>query len=806
MLSNYAKLAFRNLAKNKLYNGINIIGLGIGFCCSILIILYIWNELNYDTYHKNYQRIYRLESHFNVSGQDDKFAMTPIPLAPTMKDEFDEIEDFVRFIYAGNVHLKYDELEFFESGIYYSDANVLEVFSLRMILGDVKTALDEPNTIVLTQSLGKRFFGNENPIGKVIRANSTRDYRVTGIIEDLPQNVHLTYQALISMNTLKTVIGEEQFYSRDAIMFWNVNPFSYVLLKENANMQTVLNNFSSFYEKYMKSIGDQLNASANLMATPLHKIHLYSKLQAELPTGNIGYVYIFGLIALFILIIACINYMNIATARSAKRAREVGLRKAFGANQSNLVTQFLSESIVISVLSLLLAIAASEMLLPTFNQLSGKEIAISSSDLLYLYGFFFLISLFVGFLAGIYPAYYLSSFIPEKVLKQASGSSNNSGLLRKILVLIQFAISLIMISGTIVVYLQLNFFQKRDIGFNKENVVAVTLRDSTALAKKDMLIERIKEHNHVENVAASSFIPGSGLGKIVMRIEKEEEMKEHAINFLFVDSGFFDLMEMKILEGRQFNSEMETDYTQAFIVNQAAVQKFGWSEQALGKRIQFGIDLEGNATRDGKVVGIVQDFYFQSLHTTLEPYVIMLEKSQLPFLSIRLKNSELQSSLDFIQQIWREINPQSPFEYHILDERIASYYNEERRIAQLVQYFSLICIIIACMGLFGLAAYTAEQKTKEIGIRKVLGASITNIILQLSKEFMVWVLLANIIAIPVGYLILQRWLENFAYHISIPVYIFIVSAIFAALIAVVTVFYQALRAALSNPIDALKYE
>jgi putative ABC transport system permease protein len=793
MLTNYAKLAFRNLAKNK-------------FCCAILISLYIWNELNYDKHHEKYQRIYRLESHFNVSGQDDEFAITPLPLAPTMKDEFPEIENFARFLPTGNVLLKNKQTEFFESNIYYADESVFDIFTHEFLLGDMTTALDEPNTIVLTEDLAKRCFGNENPIGKTLKIDNSYDYRVTGVMKKLPQNVHLSYEALLSINSLKAIIGEERYSSRDAIMFWNVSSYSYLLLNENSDMQSVLDKFPVFYDKYMKSIGEQLNAKANLKATPLQKIHLHSKLQAELPTGNIAYVYIFALIAVFILLIASINYMNIATARSAKRGREVGLRKVFGANQSNLIHQFLLESIVISILSLLLAIAASEILLPLFNQLSGKELTVQGSDMFYLYAGFFIIAVLVGFIAGIYPAYYLSSFVPEKVLKQSISGGKSGSLLRKMLVLIQFVISLIMISGTIVVYLQLNYFQKRDIGFNKENMVAVTLRDTLAIAKKDVFQERILEHANIENVTASSYIPGSGLSKVVMRIEKENVMKEQAINFFFVDSHFFDVMEMTMFSGRAFNDDLETDFSQAFIVNQAAVQKFGWFDEPLGKRIQFGIDLEGNAQRDGKVIGVVRDFYFQSLHTTLEPFVIMLENNRLPFVNIRLKNGNSPETMNFIKQIWQEINPQNPIEYQFINERLVTYYDEERKIARLVQYFSIICIVIACMGLFGLAAYTAEQKTKEMGIRKVLGASIKNIIVKLSKEFLTWVLLANVIAVPVAYMILKQWLANFAYAVSIPVFVFFISAFVTAFIALLTVFYHALKTALTNPANILKYE
>ena len=806
MFKNYLKVALRNLLRNKFYTAINIIGLAIGLTCTILIGLYIQNELSYDKHHVKHKRIYRLESHFTIQESDDFFAATAFPLAVALKLEYPEVEEYARFTPMDNNLFEIDGKKFFEDNVYYADSTTFNVFTHKFISGSPEKALNEPYTMVLTKSFARRIFGDENPIGKVLATGYGLNMTVTGVIEDLPQNLHLKFEALCSMITLAEFFGHERYHSLESGSFWQIGHYSYILLKEGVDIQSILDKYPQFNEKYIKPVGDQINSKFQLMVQPLADVHLHSRVGYDQPTGNITYVYTFGIVAIFLLLIGCINYMNMATARSAKRAVEVGIRKVVGARRGLLQKQFLIESLLITLLALILAFIAIEFLLPAFNEISGRHLEVDISGNLLFYIGILGITIFVGIVSGSYPAFYLSSFIPVEVLKGKTGS-RGKGALRKILVLLQFSISIIMIIGTVTVTQQLNFLRTKDLGFDEENIVVLTVRDTIGVQNLDVFKEELLKHPNILKVGKSSSIPGQGYGILVHRYETNDgTLAEKGINFVFVDNDYLDTMNMKIITGRDFDPELQTDIEESILINEKTAEVLGWGDDALGKRIQFGANLDGTANRETKVVGVVKDFHYTSLHNEVDPIVILLADSPLRNISLRIRGEDIINTLDFIEEKWNEFCPTFPFDFTFLDDSLNELYIAEQKIGEVFSYFSILCVFIACLGLFGLAAFTAEQRTKEIGIRKVMGASVSSIVIHLSKEFAKWVIIANIIAWPIAYLGLNKWLENFAYKVAITVFTFFLSGFIALVIALLTVSFQAVKAAVSNPVEALKYE
>lgn len=808
MLKNFIKIAYRNLIRNKFYSTINILGLAIGLACTILIGLYIQNELSYDKYHEKHKRIYRLESSFHIQESNDLFAATALPLAPALKLEIPGVEEFARFRFMDNDLFNYEGKKFFEENVYYADSTTFKVFTHKFIKGDPDTSLLEPNTMVLTESFAKRIFGDADPMGEYISTGYGFGFTVTGIIEDVPESSHLKFEALCSMITLAQFYGREQFLSLDGNLFWNIGFYSYIMLKEGSDIQEVTDNWPTIYDKYMKPLGDQINASFDLMVQPLADVHLKSKLTYDLPTGNIGYVYTFGVIALFLLLLACINYMNLATARSANRTMEVGMRKVVGAQKAALQKQFLIESLFVTFISLTIAVVAVELVLPVFNEFSGKALQL---NILKNYDYLLAalgITALVGIISGSYPSFYLSSFIPVDVLKGGRKKSGK-GILRKVLVFLQFSISIIMIIGTFVVGIQLKYMRSKDMGFNDENIVVLTVRDTTAVQNLPAFKAALAEHSNVLGAGTSSSVPGSGVGIIVQRVETNDgEMTEKGVNFVFADKDYLDVMDMKIIQGRNYDENLTTDSEESILINDAMINAMGWGDDVLGKRIQFGANPEGDEPEPRKVIGVVKDFHYVSLHNEVDPLLILLSDRPLQNISLKIRGEDIQNTLKFLEEKWDEYSPSFPFNFTFLNESLNEQYEAEQKTGKLFSFFSLLCVFIAGLGLLGLASFTAEQRTKEIGVRKVLGASVSNIVILLAKEFTKWVLYANVIAWPAAYIFLNKWLENFAYRINVTdyLYIFVISGIIAFFIAIFTVIFQAVRSAVSNPVESLKYE
>jgi len=818
MLKNYFISAYRSIAKNKFYSVLNIFGPAIGITCAILILLYVKEELTFDKYNKKYDRIYRLESDFNISGKATLAALVPMPMAPTLKDEYPEIKEVARFAGFGiqDILFQYKDLKFFEDKIYFSDSTVFKIFDYDFLLGSPDNALNEPNTIVITESFARRYFGKENPMGEVLITSNFGNCRVTGVIKDVPANSHLRFDCLLSMATIVELTGVDRFNSRSAPAFWNISAFGYILLDGNAKIEDLLGKFPSFYEKYMSSLGKQINATFRLKATRIDKVHFGSKLEFDLPVGNYSYIIIFSLVGIFMLLIASLNYMNMATARSTNRSKEVGLRKVIGAGRGTLIRQFISESMVLVVLSLVIALIATIFILPSFNVLTDKALKITNLFEPVTFSLILLITLAVGLISGSYPAFYLSSFSPVDVLKSNVNPHQGKGFLRKILVVFQFAISGALIIGTMIVSGQQRFIRNKDLGLNKENVMIIPVRDTAFINRKlQSFKDELLKLPDVKGVASSALVPPLMASKVVFQIEKDSSMVELATSFSIVDHEFIDVMQMKLVEGRNFDKSITSDLTKAFIVNETAVRVFGWGNNALGKKIRFGLNpATGVAQRDGVVIGVVKDFHFTSIHNPIEPFIFIVSRNPNTYFYVRISNNNIPATIESVKKVQQDMGNTLPFNYFFFADKLDEMYTAENKLNTLFNIFSLMTIFIACLGLLGLTSYVAEQRSKETSLRKIMGASVNQVIWLLNKDFLLLVLISNLISWPVAYYLMDRWIMGFAYRMDFglspfvwaTVIPFVVSLLVTLIIALITISSLSIKAAYVNPIETLTRE
>ncbi len=808
MLKNYLTVAFRNLKRNKFYSLINIIGLSIGLISMILIFLFVRDELSYDRHHVNHERIYRLESHFNIDGKDDYFALNSLPFAQAMKDEYPEIEEIVRFREKGNAIFKIGEKQFTEQRVFYADSTVFNVFTYPLIYGDPNMVLTKPFSIVITESMAERYFGNENPIGEVLENGPGMQFTVTGIMEDVPKTSHIQFNALCSLSTLVALGSAARFDTGNPGNFWNIGYMAFMMVREGTDPQVFLDRFPAFYDKYMRAVGDQINSTYELMLTPLARIHLYTKLDWDLPTGNIAYVRIFTLVGIFMMLIACINYMNMATARATKRAREVGIRKAVGGDRGSLIRQFLGESLLMTFIALILAGIAAELLLPVFNQLAGKQIEFNIIKDYVLTLEIIGLTILIGIVAGSYPAFYLSAFNPIQVLKSSTISRRQGGLLRKVLVFIQFTISIVMIIGTLIVLDQIRYLQSKPLGYSKDNIVYFSLQDSTVRKQVPNLQEAFGQNPNILGTGASNSIPGDETAKLVLFVESEEGFVEKPLDLFWCDHNYLQLLDYRLAEGRYFDEEMMTDQEVGVMINETLAHRYGWTEP-IGKKISFGLTDEGEPAQGTRVIGVLRDFNYRTLHSNIEPVVVLLggkNAINLSTMFVKISAENTRETIDFIKREWEELIPQYPCDITFLEDSINQKYDAEKRLGRIFGYLAFLCIFIASMGLLGLSAFVAEQRTKEIGIRKVMGAEVHNIFLLMTREFMLLVAVSTVVAMPVAWYMLDKWLQSFAYRVDIGIVWLILGGLIAIAIAFLTITWQALKAARSNPVTALQYE
>jgi len=798
---NYLKSALRNIRKQKGYSFLNISGLALGMACSILIIFYIQYELSYDRFHENADRIFCVTLEGMLNGEPINAAVSPTPLGQSLLIKYPEVVKAARIRKTDAVSVEFADKKFIESAIVYADPGVFDVFTFPLLRGDAKTALARPYTVVLTERTARKYFGLEDPVGKFLKFDNQYDFAVTGVIRDIPPNSHLKFDVAYSMETFFA----RRPNLRDA-WFSDISGYTYVLLNRPEAQKPLEAKLPGLIEEKMGKVLKALKGTVRLHLQPLTAIHLRSKLQWEFgDNGDILYIYIFAAIAVIILAIACINFMNLATARSARRAREVGIRKVVGACRRDLIGQFLGESTSTSLLALIVALVFVQLALPLFKSISGIELRLGAAELAWLIPMFVGLLLFVGFAAGSYPAIYLSAFQPVKALKGGPGGSeakSGSVRFRRLLVVGQFALSIAMITGTWIIGDQIRYMKNKDTGFKKEQVLGIRASDQKVLKALDQVKSRLKEIPGVLEISATSFLPGAGQSTNAVVPEGFEGDTGAIYRAVYADADFVRTMGMEIAKGRDFSKDMLSDAQNSILINETAVRKLGW-DNPIGKTIKIATGVFQYETKT--VVGVVRDFNYASLRDTVEPLFISND-IDLAFLAVKLKTNNMSRLIDEIRKAWTTISPGNLFDYFFIDELFDAQYRSEERLNKIFSSFSLLAIAIACLGLFGLASYMAERRKKEVGIRKVLGASIGQVIGLLSKEFLKLVGLAALVAWPIAYFAMNIWLRGFAYRTQISLWTFAVSGLAALAIAFLTVSYQAVRAAVADPVDSIKYE
>ncbi|MCB9277853.1 MAG: ABC transporter permease [Lewinellaceae bacterium] len=812
MISNYFKIAFRNLLKNRGYSFINLFGLTVGLTCCTVIGFYIWNELSFDRYNANADRIWRLSREFfNRDGSMSlHLGHVAPPVAPLLKNDFPDIEETTRlFQYTGT--FRKDEQLFIEDQLFVAEPNFLKIFTVPLVSGSPETALNEPYALMLSETTAKKYFNGADPVDQTLRLDGRFLFKITGVFKDFPYNSHFHPDMLASFATLRDTLiyGEEQLRTN-----WSNNAFStFLLLPKGYPADRLEAQFPAFLDKNMPRSNSANNTSkpsdrTSLHLQPLTDIHLRSHLDSEIEeNGDISRVYIFAVIALFVLFIACINYMNLSTARSMTRAKEIGIRKTVGAFRKEIAAQFLTEAVVLVLVSTVLATGLALLVLPFINSLLGQELQITHSMWLTLPLAILGMAVITGLLAGLYPAVVLSGFRPIQVLKGGSFERGKGGNMRKILVVGQFAVSAGLIIATLVVFRQLKFMQDKSLGLNKDHIVTMNFYTPLA-AKYESFRNELLANPAVRNITRSTRLPSTRLldsyGSAKAQLEGDSlEQREVDLKFITVDHLFAPTYELELAAGRNYLEDQGSDRFESFIVNEAAARGIGWQspEEAVGKRIQYG-------GRDARIVGVYKDFNFESLHQDILPMIFFIPRDSTFFndLSIKIDGTRTAEALDHIKKTWQTFLPDFPFDYQFLDQQYGRLYEAEQRQGRVFIGFALIAILIACLGLFGLAAFVAQQRVKEIGVRKVLGATTAGIVGLLSRDFLKLVLVALVIAVPLSWYLMNHWLQNFAYRIGISWWIFALAGVLAVLIAFVTVSFQSIRAALVNPVESLRSE
>jgi len=811
MLKNYLKVAARNLSRQKGYAAINVFGLAVGIACFVLIALYVQDELSYDRYHAKSDRIYRVVE--IIEGAEES-ASNPLPVGAALIETYPQfVESAVRFfnLQAPTLSITYEPpgapaRSFNEAGFFFADSTVFDVFDFALVAGDRATALDRPNTVVLTESAVERYFGDADPIGKTMLFEGEHPLEVTGVLAEVPENSHFTFDFLASWSTLRSSVYAQNAGMLDFNWYWNP-AWTYVLLRENVEPSALEAQFPGFIEENWP---DVIKAQSSLYLQPLTDIHLTSRLDFEIrPNSDILYVYVFSVIAVFVLLVACINFMNLATARSLRRSKEVGMRKAVGAFRGQLIGQFLSESVLLSLVSLAAALPLVWGLLPVLNNMAGKTLTLNPLVMPWLLPALFVVALTVGVLAGLYPAFVLSRYEPAHVLK-ASGRTGTGGgasdLLRRGLVTAQFGISIALIAGTFIALDQLDYLRNARLGFDTEEVVMVPILRTPAAQQYDAIKDALLQQPGIESVTVAEDVLGS---KYQTNTYQPEGYTE-TIQFprMLVHNDFAKTFGIQMVAGNDYQEGR--DPGPGVIINESMVRRLGWEspEDAVGRSM-------GPAGQNGelqrRIVGVTEDFHFASLHQPIAPFVLdRMFPGQMGFfgryLAIRIVSDDVRGTLGAIERTWNQFLPDRPFEYLFVDQELDQLYKAEENLSRVAGAFSVLAILIACLGVFALAAYAAEQRKKEIGVRKVLGASVPNLVMLLSRDFVRLVILAFVLAAPLTYFALQQWLGAFAYQVPVGPGAFAIAGMLALGIAIATVSYHALRAATTNPVSTLRTE
>ncbi|TAE23352.1 MAG: ABC transporter permease [Candidatus Kapaibacterium sp.] len=797
MFRNYVTIALRSIMRQKGYSALTIIGLAVGISACLLVWLFVSNELAYDKQHSKLDRLYRVTSNMTLSGQTTAMARSSWMVSPTLKKDYPEIEEATRLMPMNKQPVWFGDKVFTFEKLWFTEAAFFKMFDYNFIEGNPAAALAEPNSVVITDEVARKYFGTEQGVvGKMLQF-SKQSYKITGVVRYKPYTSHIEWEMLLSASSLQKKLVEQL----ESDWFYMAQ-FTYVLFKDASKRAGFEAKLQQVHEKYIVPFLKTYQVQGNLTYAlqPVSEIHFDTSLQFDLAERtNKSYLIILSLVGVFILLVASINYMNLATARSLKRAKDVAVRKTIGAERLHLIGQFIGESLVITTVAVVIAIVAAELFLPTFNALTGKSLQFSLS-----FGFvgtILAIILFVGVAAGSYPALYLSGFRPMDVMKSIRAPKGGAATVRKTLVVVQFSISIALIIATGVVYLQMQFMKNKDLGFAKDQtlVLKVPMQDSSVTKQLQLIKNEFLQNSAITRVAGMSTVPGSPFGQIFHVIQNGSAKEERAINIVAVDEDLMPMLGIQMSKGRSFSKDFPADKERSFIVNEAAVRTYGW-KSPVGMKIENGLGYSG------EIIGVVKDFHFTSLHSPIEPLVMVLVKQTPEYLMLKVRPENMTGTIAFIEEKWKRFSTRFPMEYYFLDDHFNKQYRAEERLQTVFLYFATVTVIIACMGLFGLAAYSAEQRTKEIGIRKVLGASSLNIIGLLSVDFLKLVSIALVVATPLAYWAATQWLQDFAFRVSLGAGVFVGAGALAVAIVFITVAGQAWRAAKQNPVKSLRTE
>lgn len=805
MLRNFFKIAFRNFFKYKTNTFINIAGFSIGLASCILILLFVSYELSYDRFHEHADDIYRISVRGTVGGNEFNQAVTSPPMGHALMDDYPEVINFVRLQPSDNMLIRNKEIIFIENNFLWADSSFFEVFSYNLLYGDASEVLDDPHTIVLTEKLALKYFGRVDVVGETMEFEDFTPYKITGVCENTPSNSHFKFDMLASLTSLG--------YHNNP--YWLNHAFhTYILLQQGSDPAQLKAKFPGLIKKY---IGPQLQEVLGqsmdefigeggifeYSLQPIVDIHLKSDLEYEIEAnGDITYVYIFSIIAIFILVIACINFMNLSTARSMTRAREVGVKKVLGSNIGQLIRQFLTESIILTSIAMGIALLLTYLFLPYFSKVAGKQFEFTLFSEWFTIPVILVTIIIVGTLAGIYPAFYLSSFEPAKVLKSSLASSGKGSALRKGLVVFQFSISIFLFISTLVVQDQLEFLQEKNLGWDKDHILVVNRAWAIENNEEAFRAELLNSPN-ISSFSSSGQIPGRNFGITVFRNAEAPRSEQHLLNVMTSKYNLDETFKFELIDGRYFSRDFPSDSV-AVVLNESAVKVLGMVDP-VGKQVtQPGGSPENDFNLN--IIGVIKDFHFESLHHKIAPLLIFYHRTWPAFISLRISPDNVSETISYVEATWKKFIPDKPFEYFFMDEDFGKLYDAEMRTSKIFSSFALLAIFIACLGLFGLATFTTMQRTREIGIRKTMGATVPEIVYLLSKQFSAWVLLANIVAWPAAYYFMTTWLTSFEYRIDMNYLSFFFAGTAAFVIALLTVIYHSVKAAVANPADSLRYE
>jgi len=797
MLQNYLKVAFRTFIKNRSFSLINIAGLAIGICTCILISLYVLDEVSYDRFHANADRIYRVTEQLHLPTENRHQTVTSPPMAPALQQAFPEVLKTVRLSFSSRT-ISYKENKFYDTRLLYADSAMFQIFSFPMIEGNPDKALTEPYSIVLTEKAAKKYFGNEDPLNKVMALSDTLTLTVTGVIQNVPANSHFQFDAVMSRSTITRMTNNQPEDN-----WFNNGYYSYILLPKGYDISELEAKIPAFLDKEMGADRRESGPWYDFIFQPLPSIHLHATSLFEIGVnGNIKYVYTFTVIAILVLLIACANYINLATAKSVNRAKELGMRKVVGARKNQLALQLLGESCLITLFAFVVAIALVSAALPAFNTFTTKTMSIGSLARPDVLGIIFTIFVLISLIAGGYPAWLMSSVSPLKAMKEYGRQGSSGGFVRKGLVVFQFTMSIILISATIVIFRQMDFMRNRNLGFQKEQVMQIEL-PFRLQSKYETIKEELAGIPGVMSASVSNFsFSNGGTNNIAMLPEGAQENEITSEATISVDADFLHNFGVELLAGRNFEKGNIADDSSAFIVNEAAVKHFNWGtpETALGKKIDWGLG------KKGRVIGVVRDFNYNSLHSEVDPLIIHVVTDWYSHVSLRVDAKDVPATIRQVESKWKELDNEGEFSYSFMDQDFANLYHAEEQTRSMVGLLASLAIFIACLGLFGLAAFIAEQRTKEIGIRKVLGANVAGLIALMSKDFLKLIAVAFILAVPVAWYAGSEWLTGFAFKTEMSWWIFAVAGIAAATVAILTVSFQSIKASMMNPVRALRTE